>query len=267
MPSAPSHVAANAAVQSVPVAPKPNATAAVAASTAALPGPVTSKPNASALVPAIGSLSSLGGAVTPTANSFRTPTPLPKPTPTGSAAAETPKRIAVPARVALPDPSMRKQVKAEVLPDQEPAAKEHTASQSTEAEEEDDDLKLDEDFARELAPAKPQPAKRTVWIPPAPTPVEPPASLSESDIFSVVVANKADITACVNAQKPPSGEEQHRVVVRWTILPSGRVTDVETETARFQGTPLALCLEGKIRAWSFPQHHEQGSPVRFPFVF
>jgi hypothetical protein len=57
------------------------------------------------------------------------------------------------------------------------------------------------------------------------------------------------------------------VVMSWTILPSGKVTDVDTETRAYQGTPLALCLEGKIRAWTFPQHHEQGGPVRFPFVF
>ena len=71
----------------------------------------------------------------------------------------------------------------------------------------------------------------------------------------------------MSAQKPSSDTGAHRVVVRWTILPSGRVTDVETESTRFQGTPLALCLEGKIRAWTFPKHHEQGAPVRFPFVF
>jgi hypothetical protein len=57
------------------------------------------------------------------------------------------------------------------------------------------------------------------------------------------------------------------VVLRWSILPSGKVTEVVTETAEYRGTPLALCLEGKVRAWTFPKHREQGSPVRFPFVF
>ena len=51
------------------------------------------------------------------------------------------------------------------------------------------------------------------------------------------------------------------------ILPSGRVTDVVTETARLQGTPLALCLEDKIQHWTFPPHREQGGPVRFPFLY
>jgi hypothetical protein len=137
------------------------------------------------------------------------------------------------------------------------------------AEQAEDDLGLDPDFARELnTPGKRAvPAPPTVWIPPAPASLEPPASLAESDIFSGVVSNKADITACVSAQKLQSEQGNKRVVVRWTILPSGAVTNVATETARFQGTPLALCLEGKIRSWTFPKHREQGGPVRFPFVF
>jgi hypothetical protein len=239
-------------------------------SVAALPGPVASTPDFTPLVPALGTLSGMGGAVATTAVSIRAPTPLASPTPMGNDAAEAPKRVAPAARTVMPDPAMRKQAKTEISMETEPVAQKPVASRAAEATEEvDDDLKLDEDFARELSgpghpPAQP---KRTVWVPPAPTPVEPPASLSESDVFSVVVSNKEDITSCVSAQKPAPDEGAHRVVVRWSILPSGRVTDVVTETARFQGTPLAVCLEGKIRSWTFPQHHQQGGPVRFPFVF
>jgi hypothetical protein len=144
------------------------------------------------------------------------------------------------------------------------------ASQAPSAQEEEaEDLGLDREFERELDnPGKRVvPAKRTVWIPPDPKSAEQPASLAQSDIFSVVVANKGDITACVSAQKLQSEEGNRRVVMRWSILPSGKVTEVVTETALYQGTPLALCLEEKVRSWTFPVHREQGSPVRFPFVF
>jgi hypothetical protein len=82
----------------------------------------------------------------------------------------------------------------------------------------------------------------------------------------VVLANKGDIVSCGSVQSQ-AVEDGTRVVVRWTILPSGRVTDVVTESASFRNTPLADCLEGKIRTWTFPKHSEQGGPVRFPFVF
>jgi hypothetical protein len=220
-------------------------------------------------VPAIGAGSSLSGA----ASSLKpapAPTPLPKPMPLETEALAAPQRATAPVRPVLPDPPMQKLAKAEVSTRTDPLAERRVASQTGLVEEEgDEDLGLDEEFERELNdPAKrATPPKRTVWVPPAPQMVEPPVSLSQSDIFSVVVSNKGDITSCVSAQKLQSEEGNRRVVVRWSILPSGKVTEVFTETANYQGTPLALCLEGKVRAWSFPKHREQGSPVRFPFVF
>jgi hypothetical protein len=62
-------------------------------------------------------------------------------------------------------------------------------------------------------------------------------------------------------------DEGTRVVVRWSILPSGEVSEVVTETASLRGTSFARCIEAKVRAWDFPKHQEQGGPVRFPFVF
>ena len=165
---------------------------------------------------------------------------------------------------------MQKLAKAELPAQPEPSADKREAAQAAAEEEEDSDgLTFDEEFERELTdPSKRAvPAKRTVWIPPDPKSAETPVSLAQSDIFSVVVANKGDITACVSAQKLQSGEGTRKVVLRWSILPGGKVTEVVTETAGYQGTPLALCLEGKVRAWTFPKHREQGAPVRFPFVF
>jgi len=135
-------------------------------------------------------------------------------------------------------------------------------------EEEELDLGPDEDFERELAEppasikASKASAERTVFVPPAPG--QPPVSLAQSDVFEVVLANKGDITACASAQPEKEGG---RVVVRWSIRPTGKVDDVVMETAALKGTPLAGCIEEKIRAWTFPKHQEQGAPVRFPFVF
>jgi hypothetical protein len=126
----------------------------------------------------------------------------------------------------------------------------------------------DEDFERELAEPPPGSEdalkERTVYVPP--DPAKAPASLAQSDIFEVVLANKGDITACA-AEQQAGPKEGGRVVVRWSILPSGKVDDVVTETASIKGTPLASCIEAKVRAWTFPKHQEQGAPVRFPFVF
>ncbi|NMO16284.1 AgmX/PglI C-terminal domain-containing protein [Pyxidicoccus fallax] len=146
----------------------------------------------------------------------------------------------------------------------------------------DDDLGLDDIPAAEEKPAAalgPDPAydrelsnppkgatkkERTVYVPS--DPATPPAELPQSAIFEVVLANKGDVTACAREQQA-APKEGGRVVVRWTILPTGKVSEVVTETASIKGTPLARCIEAKVSAWTFPKHQEQGAPVRFPFVF
>lgn len=249
---------------------------AVTPATAGSPVPVALKPEAPAAsgslhAPAIGTLPGLGNA----AASLK-PTPVPaavsKPSIAKSEPMAAPKPVALPTprRVTFEDPAMAKQAKAEVSTPSSRSGPERVASAQQAAEEDDsEDLGLDKEFERELSdPAKRAvPMKRTVYIPPDPKPLAAPSALSQSDIFSVVVSNKGDITECVSAQKLQSEQGTRRVVVRWTILPSGKVTDVDTETRSYQGTPLALCLEGKIREWTFPKHQQEGGPVRFPFVF
>jgi hypothetical protein len=298
--STPEAMTAGTAGTSASAATTPAATAASTASTPVLPVPGALKPEATAQVPAtgtnpagtqaLGASTAASSGVTPgslhaptlgtlpglgNATASLKPTPVPAPLSKPSAEkrepAEAPKQVAMPARqVTFEEPPMPKRAKAEVSAPAGRAGNERAASAQEAAEEDDsEDLGLDQEFARELDnPAKRAvPAKRTVYIPPDPKPMEAPASLSQSDIFSVVVSNKGDITECVSAQKLQSEEGSRRVVMRWTILPSGKVTDVDTETRAYQGTPLALCLEGKIREWTFPKHQEQGGPVRFPFVF
>jgi hypothetical protein len=295
-PSAVAHPTAGAPTSAATAA----ATASATASTPALPPAAAPKPEATALEPAAGASSA--GAPALGANAARVPAlgadslrvpaltagpglgnaasslkpaPVPaspaRPTALKSAPVEAPKHAVAPARdVLFDEPPMQKLAKA-ALPAQAGRSGDRRAAAQADAAEEDEgeDLGLDKAFARELDnPAKRAvPAKRTVYIPPDPKPLEAPASLAQSDIFSVVVSNKGDITECVSAQKLQSEEGNRRVVVRWSILPSGKVTEVATETPQYRGTPLALCLEGKVRAWTFPKHREQGGPVRFPFVF
>ncbi|MFY2561585.1 GYF domain-containing protein [Corallococcus terminator] len=134
----------------------------------------------------------------------------------------------------------------------------------------DDDLGLDEDFARELAGPAPGSGARdeakSVYIPPVAPIQNPRVSLAQSDVFEVVLANKGEVTACADV-KPRPVDTGTRVVVRWSILPSGEVSEVVTETGSLRGTSFARCIEAKVGAWIFPKHQEQGGPVRFPFVF
>ncbi|MDY7227968.1 GYF domain-containing protein [Hyalangium rubrum] len=210
-----------------------------------------------------------GGIAGPVGTSASLPL-LPSPVSAPLETVPAPRPAAVTSRPEVKTPPLRKLAKVEVALEPEAPAEVVREAPPVEEESVDEELGLDEDFERELSgpPSRSKGASgRTVWIPPEPTPAGPVASLAQSDVFAVVLANKGDIASCASAGKSPQVEEGQRVVVRWTIAPSGKVTEVVTESAGFKGTPLASCLEGKIRAWTFPKHREQGGPVRFPFVF
>lgn len=218
------------------------------------------------------------GAPLPSLGSITAPVPPAGPLLAHSGPVEATKAEPQVARAVLPPPPARKLPKVElkkevsaqpVSLDMMDEADEAVTAREEAVEEEDEDLGLDEEFARELDGPKQRvaAAPRTAYIPPAPAAMGQPASLGQSDIFAVVLANKGDVTECINAGKPSTDEDGGKVVVSWTIVPSGKVTQVATETAEHQGTPLAGCLEAKIRSWTFPKHSGQDVPVRFPFVF
>lgn len=269
-------VAAPSAAQSL----KPAAAAvppALLASGSTLPGPVGDKGAAFA-----GSMSSFGvsfgapdlgtvasGVSGPAMASATPPAPVARPTATPARTDPVSQPVTVAPRPVVTAPPLRKAEKVEVAFEQEAPVQEARKAPAAAEDELDEALGPDEAFARELdgppGGAKPAVAQRTVWVPPEPARPEAPATLSQSDIFAVVLANKGDIAACAGAGK--AQEDGKRVVVRWSIAPSGKVKDVVTESQAFQGTALAQCLEAKIREWTFPKHREQGGAVRFPFVF
>ncbi|MDY7229821.1 adventurous gliding motility protein GltJ [Hyalangium rubrum] len=134
----------------------------------------------------------------------------------------------------------------------------------------DDDF--DELFGKKPAKTKPDTQSNT------PTPYIPPEpggggggkvqeQLAQSDIMSVVLANKPAIVKCVNEQKKRDPGISGKLVMRWTIQPSGKTTAVSVRTDEFKKTYMATCITGLIKGWSFPKHRKQGDPIDFPFTF
>ena len=125
----------------------------------------------------------------------------------------------------------------------------------------------DDEFEREFGDSKSSKKPGTGYIPPAPGGANLPERLNQSDIMSVVVANKGAIINCVNEQKKRSPGMSGKLVMRWTIQTSGKTTGISAQSAEFKSTYMATCLSGLIRGWTFPRHRIQGEPINFPFTF
>ncbi|MHB8874317.1 MAG: adventurous gliding motility protein GltJ [Myxococcaceae bacterium] len=123
----------------------------------------------------------------------------------------------------------------------------------------------------EKAAAKPAARSGSVYIPPAPgsgsAAASIPDSLGQSDIIGVVLSNKPALARCMDEQKKKDPGTSGKLVMRWTILPSGKTTAVSCRTDEFKTTYMASCLGGLIKGWSFPRHKQQGEPIEFPFKF
>ena len=111
--------------------------------------------------------------------------------------------------------------------------------------------------------------KKSVYVPPAPgsASADLPESLGQSDIMSVVVQNKPSILGCVSEQRKRDSSLSGRMVMRWQIHTNGKTSNVSCQTDEFKGTPLASCIGGLIKTWTFPRHKIQGEPINFPFTF
>ncbi|HEY3448381.1 MAG TPA: VIT domain-containing protein [Myxococcales bacterium] len=114
------------------------------------------------------------------------------------------------------------------------------------------------------------PGNKTVYIPPAAGSGSAPSKvqLEQSDIMSVVVENKAMIKACADVAKATDPTATGTIVMRWTILPNGGVSNIQTVTEEFRKTPISACLSAGIRKFRFPAYSgPQMAPVNFPFKF
>jgi len=92
-------------------------------------------------------------------------------------------------------------------------------------------------------------------------------TLSSSDVSMGVLGYKPKIVECVQAQKAKQPGASGTLVMKWTILPSGKTTQVSVQTEELKSSYLANCLTILVKGMQFPKHKVQGEPIVFPFKF
>ncbi len=87
-----------------------------------------------------------------------------------------------------------------------------------------------------------------------------PDSLSKQQILRVVKTNAGSIQSCKD------GSTSGTVMVAMVIAGSGRVSSADVTTSKFKGTPVGRCVEGKVRAFRFPQFRGDAMRINMPFA-
>lgn len=168
------------------------------------------------------------------------------------------------------DEESRRERRTERLPPRETARREEAPPRLAEREESKSDDPFEDIFGPPKSTpkrAEPKQEKAAVYVPPAPGSVDIPETLGQSDIMQVVLANKSSIVKCVQQQKAADPDLSGKLVMRWTVQTSGRVTGVSCQSPEFKDTQMASCVAGLIKSWNFPRHRKQGDAINFPFTF
>ncbi len=91
-------------------------------------------------------------------------------------------------------------------------------------------------------------------------------TLKNSEVKKVVLKNREDLNSCYQDYVSRGFNAQGRVIFKWNIHPSGKVSHIKP--VRSIDSHLDRCLVKKIRQWNFPKTgNDQIAEVRFPFVF
>lgn len=201
----------------------------------------------------------------PTTPAPTTPAPTPTPTPVAVAQPPTP----VQPKTTSSGGSRTKTTVAAKDPDPEPAPKKTTTSSKGSGDDDFDSAFGTGGSSKSTPKEEPKPEKKTAgYIPPAPGgSSDLKDELSSSDVMEVVLANKASLGKCVEEQRKKDPGTSGKLLMKWTILPSGRTSNVSVASDEFKGTPIATCVGTLIKGMTFPKHKKQGDPITFPFKF
>ncbi len=82
-----------------------------------------------------------------------------------------------------------------------------------------------------------------------------------------VKARLRAIQACYERELKRNPKLQGKLLVRFTIGPSGRTTEVDLEEDTLGSPTVGQCVQALIRTWTFPFQPTSEVPVTYPFVF
>ena len=90
-----------------------------------------------------------------------------------------------------------------------------------------------------------------------------PEGLKHAEIQNAVMSHKTEVMECLKSHRQVTPETHGKVVMRWTIQPDGKTTDVSCVS----GCELqfSACVAEQIKTWTFPAHQGQVAPIDYPF--
>ena len=99
------------------------------------------------------------------------------------------------------------------------------------------------------------------------TPDVESSDVDREKLAAYVRARKGAIQQCYEKELKRNPSLKGKVVVRFSITPAGRTSDIDIEENTLGNEAVASCIKTTIRGWVFPFKPDSEVPVAYPFVF
>ena len=87
-------------------------------------------------------------------------------------------------------------------------------------------------------------------------------------IRAVVRQHMSEIKDCYEKALSKNPKLEGKIVVQWTIIPSGAVSEVHVKSSSLNSSAVEACSLSKIKNWRFPSPPPKSAAVvSYPFTF
>lgn len=93
------------------------------------------------------------------------------------------------------------------------------------------------------------------------------ADVDREALARYVKARIKSLQSCYEKELKRNPNLKGKLVVRFTIMPSGRTGDIDLEENTLGNDAVGACIRSYIRSWVFPFKPDDAVPVVYPFVF
>ncbi len=93
------------------------------------------------------------------------------------------------------------------------------------------------------------------------------SDVDREKLAAYVRSRKGAIQQCYEKELKRNPSLKGKVVVRFSITPAGRTSDIDIEENTLGNEAVASCIKTTIRGWVFPFKPPSEVPVAYPFVF
>lgn len=93
------------------------------------------------------------------------------------------------------------------------------------------------------------------------------SDVDREKLAAYVRSRKGAIQQCYEKELKRNPSLKGKVVVRFSITPAGRTSDIDIEENTLGNEAVGSCIKTTIRGWVFPFKPPSDVPVAYPFVF